>query len=311
MHFCISQHSTVGEQNRKWVYLIVLSVIWGTSYILIKKGLEGFSPIQLGAVRIVMAALFLFIIGFRSLRTISKKEWFWVGVSGIIGSFVPMFLFAYAETEIDSSIASILNSLVPLFTLFIGLMAFGVKFTKNQFLGVTIGLVGATFLIFFGTKVNPDQNYWYAGFVVIATICYACNANIIKNKLQDVSPMGIAVGNFSVILLPGIVILFFSGFLDKEVVEGPYFLSSLGYIVILCIMGTCVAKVMFNKLVQISNAVFSVSVTYLIPIVGIFWGLIDGEKFSIKQLLAALVILLGVYLVNKKKTPQRASSNKN
>lgn len=300
----------MNEHKRKWVYLIVLSIIWGTSYILIKKGLEGFNPIQLGSIRIVLAAFFLFIVGFKSLRTISKKEWFWVGVSGIIGSFIPMFLFAFAETEIDSSIASILNSLVPLFTLFVGLFAFGVGFTKNQLLGVVIGLFGAAFLIFFGTEVNPGQNYWYSGFVIIATICYACNANIIKNKLQDVSPMGIAVGNFTVILVPGIVILLFSGFWRNEVTEGPNFLSSLGYIVILCIMGTCVAKVMFNKLVQISTAVFSVSVTYLIPIVGIFWGVLDGEKFTMWQLLAALVILFGVYMVNKKKTPQRAPSLK-
>lgn len=300
----------MNEHKKKWIYLIVLSIIWGTSYILIKKGLEGFNPIQLGSVRIVLAALFLFMVGFKSLRTISKKEWFWVGVSGIVGSFIPMFLFAFAETEIDSSIASILNSLVPLFTLFIGLFVFGVGFTRNQLLGVVIGLLGAAFLIFFGTEVNPDQNYWYSGFVIIATICYASNANIIKNKLQDVSPMGIAAGNFAVILIPGIVILLFSGFLDEDVIAGPNFFSSLGYIVILCIMGTCVAKVMFNRLVQISTAVFSVSVTYLIPIVGIFWGVLDGERFTLSQLFAALVILLGVYLVNKKKTPQRAPSFK-
>jgi drug/metabolite transporter (DMT)-like permease len=300
----------VNEHKKKWIYLIVLSIIWGTSYILIKKGLEGFNPIQLGSVRIVLAALFLFMVGFKSLRTISKKEWFWVGVSGVVGSFIPMFLFAFAETEIDSSIASILNSLVPLFTLFIGLFVFGVGFTRNQLLGVVIGLLGAAFLIFFGTEVNPDQNYWYSGFVIIATICYASNANIIKNKLQDVSPMGIAAGNFAVILVPGIVILLFSGFLDEDVIAGPYFFSSLGYIVILCIMGTCVAKVMFNRLVQISTAVFSVSVTYLIPIVGIFWGVLDEEKFTLSQLFAALVILLGVYLVNKKKAPQRTPSFK-
>lgn len=300
----------MNEHKRKWIYLIVLSIIWGTSYILIKKGLEGFNPTQLGSIRIVLATLFLFIVGFKSLRTISKQEWFWVGVSGIIGSFIPMFLFAFAETEIDSSIASILNSLVPLFTLFIGLFAFGVGFARNQLLGVVVGLLGAAFLIFFGTEVNPDQNYWYSGFVIIATVCYACNANIIKNKLQDVSPMGIAVGNFAVILIPGIIVLLFSGFLKKEVTTGPNFFSSLGYIVILCIMGTCVAKVMFNRLVQISTAVFSVSVTYLIPIVGIFWGVLDGEKFTLWQLFAALIILLGVYLVNKKKTPQRAPSFK-
>nr|WP_299342217.1 EamA family transporter [Allomuricauda sp.] len=291
-------------QNRKWIYLFVLSIIWGTSYILIKKGLEGFSPVQLGAVRVVLAALFLFVIGFKSLRTISKKEWPWVALSGFVGSFIPMFLFAFAQTEIDSSIASILNSLVPLSTLFIGFFAFGITFTRNQLLGVIIGLVGATFLIFFGSQINPNQNYWYTGLVVLATICYASNANIIKSKLQNVSAMGIAVGNFACILLPALLILPFSGFFSNEVTSAPKFWSSLGYIVVLCIMGTCVAKVMFNRLIQISSAVFSVSVTYLIPIVGIFWGVLDGEAFKLQQLLAAAIILLGVYLVNKKKTPK-------
>lgn len=290
-------------RSNKWFYLIVLSVIWGTSYILIKKGLEGFSPIQLGAVRIVIAGFFLFLLGFKSLKGISKKEWKWITISGYIGSFFPMFLFAFAESEIDSSIAAILNSLVPLFTLFVGLLAFGISFTKNQLLGVVVGLIGAGLLIFFGKGVNPSQNYWYAGFVILATIGYAGNANIIKSKLQNVSPMAIAVGNFATILIPAIIILPLSGFFDKEVRTGDFYWSSLGYVVVLCLVGTCIAKVMFNKLIHISSAVFSVSVTYLIPIVGISWGLLDGENFSLKQFFAAIIILLGVYLVNKKKTP--------
>ena len=295
------------DQNRKWIYLFVLSIIWGTSYILIKKGLRGFSPIQLGALRAVVATVLLWVIGFKALRNITKGDWKWVILSGFVGSFVPMFLFAIAQTEIDSSVTAILNSLVPLFTLFVGLFAFGVGFTRNQLLGVLVGLVGAGFLIFFGKNVNPNQNYWYAGFVVLATICYACNANIIKSKLQDVSPMGIAVGNFTSIFVPAVIVLPLSGFFKTEVLAGPFFWESFGYIVLLCIIGTCIAKVMFNRLVQLSSAVFSVSVTYLIPIVGVFWGLLDGETFTIRQSFAALLILLGVYLVNKKKTPRKTS----
>ena len=290
----------MSDVNRKWLYLIVLSIIWGTSYILIKKSLAGFSPVQLGAVRIVMASLFLFIIGLRSLRGISKKEWKWIALSALVGSFFPIFLYAFAQTEIDSSIASILNSLVPLFTIFIGYLAFRITFTGRQLLGVLVGLLGASFLIFLGIDINPDQNYWYTGLVIVATISYACNANIVKSKLYDVSPMGIAVGNFACMFPAALVILFTSGALSPEVIQGPFFLSSLIYLVILCIMGTCIAKVMFNRLIQISSPVFSVSVTYLIPVVGILWGLIDDEVFTPMQLLASLIILIGVYLVNKK-----------
>ncbi|MEM6892559.1 MAG: EamA family transporter [Bacteroidota bacterium] len=294
----------MGDTNKKWLYLGILSIIWGTSYILIKKGLLGFTPLQLGSVRVVLAGLFLFVIGFRSVRGISKKEWPWVIVSGFVGSFLPMFLFAFAETEIDSSVASVLNSLVPLFTLFIGYLAFGIGFQRNQLFGVLLGLVGAILLILTGKSLNPEQNYGYTGLVVIATICYALNTNIIKSKLQNVSPMAIAVGNFLGIWIPGLLVMFGSGFFKGSTLNGPNFWPSLSYIVILCVLSTCIAKIMFNRLVQISSAVFSVSVTYLIPLVGIFWGLLDGETFGFRQLLSAGLILLGVYLINKKRTPK-------
>ena len=289
----------MSDVNRKWFYLIVLSLIWGTSYILIKKGLEGFNPVQLGVVRILITALFLFLIGFRTLRNVSREQWKWIAISGMIGSFFPVFLFAFAQTEIDSGIASILNSTVPLFTIIVGFFLFSILFSARQFFGVIVGLLGAMLLIILGADINPDQNYKYAGLVLVATIGYAFNANIIKSKLQDVSPMAITVGNFAVMLLPALLLFGFTGVWKEEVIQGPYFWSSLGYLIILALLGTCVAKVMFNRLIQISTPVFSVSVTYLIPVVGVIWGLVDGERFQLTQLLAAMVILLGVYLVNK------------
>jgi drug/metabolite transporter (DMT)-like permease len=291
----------VSLQQRKWFYLVILSFIWGTSYILIKKGLEGFAPLQLVSLRIIIAGGLLLLIGFKSLKTIKKEDWKWLALSGFVGSFFPMFLFAFAQTEIDSRVTAVLNSLVPLFTLFVGLFAFGISFTRNQLLGVLVGLLGALLLVVFGSSMNPEQNYGYAGLVVIATICYASNDNIIKSKLQGVSPMGIAVGNFVCILLPGLVLLPIAGTFNSVVVAGDFFWSSLGYMVLLCVIGTCIAKVLFNKLIQISSPVFSVSVTYLIPIVGIFWGIMDGEAFALEQFGASLLILAGVYLVNKKK----------
>ncbi|MBT8283307.1 MAG: DMT family transporter, partial [Muriicola sp.] len=188
----------------------------------------------------------------------------------------------------------------------IGFLAFKISFSRNQLAGVLVGLFGAILLIYMGSNVNPDQNYWYAGLVVIATILYACNANIIKSKLQEVSAMGIAAGNFAFMVLPALIMMFYSGALSSTVREGEYFMSSLGYVILLSIIGTCVAKVMFNRLIQISSPVFSVSVTYLIPVVGIFWGLIDGERFSVWQVVASGIILLGVYLVNKKRNASQS-----
>ncbi len=286
----------------------ILSVIWGSSYILIKKALLGFDPLQLGSVRIVMAAAMLAIIGFKSIRTIGRGQWKWVALSGVVGSLLPMYFFAYAETEIDSAVAAVLNSLVPLFTLFVGYFAFNISFSRNQLIGVLVGLAGAVLLIGFGSLVYPGRNYWYAGFVVLASLGYACNANIIKSKLSGVSPMGIAVGNFMCILLPALALTVYSGALSDPVRTGPEFWPSVGYLFLLCAFGTCIAKVLFNHLIHISSPVFSVSVTYLIPVVGIIWGVADGETFGLKQLGSAALILLGVYLVNKRKAPVKPMS---
>lgn len=294
----------MSETQRRWLYLMILAVIWGSSYILIKKALAGFSPLQLGSVRIAMAAAMLLLIGRRSLRTIGRQQWKWVALSGVVGSLLPMYLFAFAETEISSSVTAVLNSLVPLFTLFVGYFAFGIGFNRNQLLGVLVGFAGALLLIGIGSVAHPGRNYWYAGLVILASLGYACNANIIKSKLSGISPMGIAVGNFVCILPVALVLTVVSGALSEPVRTSAAFWPSVGYLFLLCAFGTCIAKVLFNHLIHISTPVFSVSVTYLIPVVGILWGLADGEAFGLKQVGAAGLILLGVYLVNKKKRLQ-------
>lgn len=284
----------------KWIYLVVLSIIWGSSFILIKKGLLGLTPIQLGALRILFTAFFLLLIGWKSLRTIKKSEWKWVIISGILGTGLPVFLFAYAETEIDSAIAAILNSSVPLLTLILGLVIFGATFLRRQLLGVLLGLSGATALILIGASINPNQNYWYALLVICAGIMYALNVNIIKRYMQNISAIAIATGNFIFLIPPALVLLVYSDFFDANLLKTTDVQISLGYILILALFGTAMAKVMFNKLVQISNPVFASSVTYLMPIISVMWGVLDGEKFTIWQFFASLVIIGGVYLVNKK-----------
>lgn len=285
----------------KWVYLILLSIIWGSSFILIKKGLVGLTPVQLGSVRIVFTAFILLIVGWKSLKTIEKTTWKWIVISGILGTGIPVYLFAYAETEIDSAIAAILNSGVPLLTLILGLLIFGASFIKRQLLGILLGLAGAVALILVGAQVNPDQNYWYALLVILATLFYAINVNIIKKYLQEVSAMAIASGNFIFIVIPAAILLASTGFFKAEILQNTEVQISLGYILILAVIGTAAAKVMFNKLVQISNPVFASSVTYMMPIISVMWGILDGEKFTGLQLVASIIIISGVYLANAKR----------
>ncbi len=288
------------QKNNKWIYLIILSLIWGSSFILIKKALIGLTPLQLGSLRIIISGIMLFFAGFKSLKGLSKNKIKWLVLSGFLGTFFPAFLFAFAETEIDSAIASILNSIVPINTIILGFVAFKIFSSRRQIIGVLIGFMGTLLLIANGASINPDQNYWYAVLVIIATIMYALSVNIIKRHLQNVPAITIAVGNFAAIMIPAIIVLIFSGFFTSEVIQAPDLPMSLFYILLLSLFGTAIAKVFFNKLVQISTPVFASSVTYLMPVVAVIWGLLDGEGFGIWQVVATLIILLGVYLANAK-----------
>jgi drug/metabolite transporter (DMT)-like permease len=288
------------EHKQKWIFLIVLSLVWGSSFILMKKALISLNPVQVGALRIFITAIFLFLIGFKRVFKINKTQWYYLFLNGVIGSFIPVFLFAFAVKHIDSSIASILNSLTPLNTLIFGSLVFGFAYRRRQLLGVLIGLVGTVILILKGAEINPSQNYSYSIFVLIATICYAFNLNIIKKHLQDLDALSIAVGNFTILMIPALIILYFTGIFSTFELNETTTLS-LVYITILAVVGTGLAKILYNHLIKISTTVYSSSVTYLIPIVAILWGILDGEKISAVQILAGGIIIFGVYLVNKVK----------
>lgn len=286
------------SKQLKWVYLLILSLIWGSSFILIKKGLIGLTAFQLGSLRIIFASLFLLIIGFKSLITIPHHQWKYIALTSLLGIFVPAYLFAIAETQIDSSIAAILNSLTPLNTLILGTILFGITFRRSQIWGVVIGLLGCLVLVFNGAVNHPEQNYYYALLVLIASICYAVNVNLIKKYLSDLTSLSITTGNFVILLFPALGILFFTDFF--EVVHVEKVQHSLWYILILGIVGTGIANIIFFKLIQISSPVFATSVTYLIPIVAFFWGILDNEILTFVQGIGAFVILIGVYLSAKK-----------
>jgi len=283
----------------RWFYLFILSIIWGSSFILIKKSLISLTPIQVGSLRILITALVLLPIGFKSLFTIHKKEWIHITITAFFGVFFPAFLFSFAIKGIDSSITSILNSLTPLNTLIIGAFFYGFTFKRHQLIGVFIGFISTAILIFKGSELNPNQNYWFAIFPLIASIGYAFNVNIVKKNLSNVSAIGITTGNFTILIIPSLFVLWYSDFSNTfEFSKTTY--PSLIYLTLLAVLGSAFATFIFNRLVQISSPVFSSSVTYLIPIVAIFWGALDGEQLISIQLFAGIVILLSVYLTNRK-----------
>jgi drug/metabolite transporter (DMT)-like permease len=286
------------SKQLKWVYLMVLALVWGSSFILIKKGLIGLTALQLGSLRIIFAAVFLILIGFKSLSKIPAHKWKYIALTSLFGTFIPAYLFAIAQTEIDSSVSSILNSLTPLNTLILGALVFGLQFKRNQIFGILIGLLGSALLILNGAMHHPEQNYYYAILVLIASICYAVNVNLIKKYLHDLSPLSITTGNFMVLFFPAFIILAFSGFF--EIVHDVKVQESIMFIMILGVVGTGIANILFFKLIQMSSPVFATSVTYLIPVVAFCWGLLDNEMLTSVQFFGAFIILIGVYLSSKK-----------
>lgn len=289
---------------RKWGTLVILSLIWGSSYILIKKGLTGLTPIQLGSLRVIVTTIIIAPIGYQKIKHIPKQKMKWVALSAFVGSFFPAYLFAFAETEISSSITAVMVSLTPLFTLLISVFVFGEELLKKQVFGVLIGFTGIIVLIN-NELFSSSFNILYIMFIVLAAFCYAINANVLKYKLSNIPALGIVFMSFLFMFIPAFIILCFSDFPFSDFTSDPLIIESIIYIVILALFGTAIAKVLYIKLLAISTPVFSVSTTYLMPVVAIFWGLLDGEEFKLTQFTGTAIILLGVYLVTKKKAPKK------
>ena len=289
---------------RKWGTLVILSLIWGSSYILIKKGLTGLTPIQLGSLRVIVTTIIIAPIGYQKIKHIPRQKMKWVALSAFVGSFFPAYLFAFAETEISSSITAVMVSLTPLFTLLISVFVFGEELLKKQVFGVLIGFTGIIVLIN-NELFSSSFNILYIMFIVLAAFCYAINANVLKYKLSNIPALGIVFMSFLFMFIPAFIILCFSDFPFSDFTSDPLIIESIIYIVILALFGTAIAKVLYIKLLAISTPVFSVSTTYLMPVVAIFWGLLDGEEFKLTQFTGTAIILLGVYLVTKKKAPKK------
>lgn len=287
--------------------LIALTLIWGTSFILIKKGLIVFSPGEVASLRVTSAALFLLPVALTKLKGLQVKDYLKLFTSGMVGIFVPAFLFATAQTQISSSVAGIINCLTPIWTVIVGALFFSQRFRGYAIMGIVIGFAGTTILIIskggdFGT-VN-----WYALLIVAACAMYGTNLNFIKFKIPDIRSLTIT--SVSVILIGPLAMIYlfgFTEFLPKMKAE-PGAWTALGYLVLLGCMSTAVATVLFNKLVKISTPLFTSSVTYLMPIVAVMWGVLDGERLYAGHYIGMITIIVGVYLANRRRD-QRPVSN--
>ncbi len=287
-----------GNRLVNWALFGTLSLIWGSSFILMKVGMQTLTPYQVAAIRILSGGLVLLPVAVKQFKKIPSNKLSLVFLSGLLGSFFPAFLFCVAESRIESALTGILNALTPIFTIISGVLFFGIRVPLARLAGTGIGFLGVSLLFVSGASV-PAGDISYAGLVIIATACYGLNVNLVSRYLQDVGSLNIASVAFAFLILPCLLVLVFTGYFRLPLTQ-PGLLVSTGASAILGIMGTAVASVFFYMLVKRAGILFTSMVTYAIPFVAIGWGLWYGERITLPALACLLIILSGVYLVNRR-----------
>ena len=278
--------------------ILLLAFIWGSSFILMKKGLVAYSHNEVATLRMVIAFFCFLPFILNNIKKVDKKYWKYLILVGLFGNGIPAFLFTKAETGLNSSLAGMLNSLVPLFTILLGVLVFKVQTNKLKFIGVFIGLCGAIMLIAGNGLDIGDSKTSYSIFVIIATLCYAISVNIIKKHLQEVNSL--VVSSFAFLFIgPPLVVYLFTTNIISTTINNPEAPTALGFVTILAVFGTAISLIIFNMLVKQTSALFASTVTYLIPVFAIMWGVLDGEVINLIQVLGIVVILVGIYFVNK------------
>lgn len=289
---------TQNKTLQAWSLLILLSLIWGSSFILIKKALIVLQPLEVGAIRILSASIFLLPFVLRNARLIQKNQIRYLIYVGLLGSFIPAFLFAIAQTRLESSLTGVLNAMTPIFTIIVGLIVFKQSQKPRVYLGMIGGFTGATILITAGSGGSFSDFNWYGLLVILATLMYAFNLNIIKYKLTGLRAMTITSLSLAIVGPMALVVLLgFTDFTHKIMtVEGAWLATS--YTLVLGVVGTALALIIFNRLVSLTDPVFTSSVTYIIPVIAVVWGVWDGEVLQLLHIVGILAILGGVYVAN-------------
>ncbi|GAB3992274.1 DMT family transporter [Spirosoma daeguense] len=300
----IAEEPVVLPQKRPllaWLLLCCLALVWGSSFILIKRSLEAFPPQQVAAGRLLFA--FLFFIPFLAgqsrqseIRVAVRHRWVALLASGLVGFVIPAFIFAEAGAHLNSSLSGALNSLSPLFTLILGGLFFGQPLRIRQVSGILLGLLGSMLLVFFSATGSFQINE-YALLVVGATLCYGLNVNLVGRYLKHLPALVSTAWLFAFAGPIALLTLMPTDFLDRVLeIKNNW---SLGALVILGIFGSGLMSIFFNRVMQLASPLFAASVTYLIPIVALMWGFLDGETIYTVQFIGMGICLLGVWLVNK------------
>lgn len=280
-----------------WFLFSLLACIWGSSFILMKEGLKNLDAYQVASLRMISGGVVLLPFGISRIKKVEKRRLWLILASGLLGSFIPAYLFCIAEIRISSSLAGFLNTLTPIFTIILGIVFFNAVFARSRLPGVGIAFAGMI-ILFLSDGRQGFGNILYSGLVILATICYALNVNIVNRSLRDVGSTNIAAIAFSMLLLPSLLVLYFTGFFDLPLGDAGV-LYSIASATVLGIFGTAIASILFYILLKRSGTLFTSMVTYAIPFVALFWGILAGEPVTLFQVTGLIVILVGVYVTNR------------
>ncbi len=294
----------MNPEKEKWILLALLSLIWGSSFILIKKSLDHFNPYEVGALRVLIAGLVLLPVAIKNIRKFPKKNLKWLILATITGNFIPMFLFPIAETETSSSIAGIINSMMPIFVIIVGALLWKFETTKRQIIGVLISFSGACILAFSGGE-GGEFKLIPILLLLLATLLYAISTTTVKSKLSDIPAKILSAFIFSLVLIfPSLIALVFAGFFNELKMDNNL-LVGLGFVSLLSVFGTGLAMMLNYRLLSVSTPLFASTVTLLMPIVAIIWGILDGEKLTSMQVFGAVIILAGLIFLRQMPSKQK------
>ncbi len=287
-------------EKAKWILVLILSLIWGSSFILIKKSLEHFTPYQVGALRVLISGILLAPIAILNRAKFPRKSLKWLIIAALAGNFIPMFLFPIAETKVSSSIAGIMNSMMPIFTIIVGALFWKTKTTSRQVIGILISFTGVIILLLSGNS-KTEMPIFYVSLLLLAAFLYAVSVTTVGAKLTHIpAKIMSSFVFFYVLALPSFITLLLSGFFSEFSFTQDNFIG-LGFVATLSIFGTGLAMMLHYRLMSVSNALFASTVTLIMPIVAVMWGILDGETFTIIQFLGAIIILGGLIFLRKKK----------
>ena len=281
-----------------WALFTLLSLIWGSSFILMKIGYEGLTPTQIAGVRIFSGGLVFVPLAIFHIRKVPGKKIPLLVVAGLTGNFIPAFLFTAAITKLDSSLEGILNSLTPIWVVIMGILVFKDKIQNRKIIGVLIGFVGLVLLTLSQNDLNLDH-LGYSSLVILATLCYGFNVQMVSHYMKGIPSFHIATISLALMTIPAGIVLWWNGFFQLDFSDPTIQWSTIASLM-LGLGGSAIGNIFFYALVNRAGALFTSLVTYAIPFVALLWGVQSGESVTWAEIGCLAIILSGVYLVNKK-----------